>query len=144
MDSKNIKLLTQLRVDSRQKLTVISKKTNIPISTLFDSLKFLKHQIISHSTILLNFSELGFDVKAQIFIKCDPIFRNRLRSHLLLHKSVNNLFKINNGWDFIAETVHRNVRELDYFIESLDVFNIANTEIHYILEDIKREGFNFE
>ncbi len=135
-------LLTHLRENSRVKLTTVSRKTNIPISTLFDLLKELQDHLIAKSTILLDFSNLGYHVKAQVILKVDRKQKEKLKQHLFFHQNVNSIYKTNSGSDFIVETIHKNIKELDNFVESLhQKFNIEDHKIQYLIDDIKREGF---
>ncbi|MEK6937835.1 MAG: Lrp/AsnC family transcriptional regulator [Nanoarchaeota archaeon] len=144
MEPKNLQFLSCLRENSREKLTDISKKTNIPISTLFDMLKEMQGSVITKSTVLLNFPELGYQVHAQVFLKVNTESKERIRNHLLLNQNVNSLYKINNDWDFIVETLHKNIRELDGFMDSLNSkFKIEKHQIHYLVDELKREGFVF-
>ena len=142
MNQKQYKLLGHLRKNSREKLTTISKKTNIPISTLFDTLKEIQGSLISKSTILLNYENLGYHARAKVFLKVDKEDKERLCKRLQFSNNVNSIYKINNNWNFIVETVHKNVKELDQFLEQLrSDFKIEDKQIHYLIEDIKREGF---
>lgn len=59
MSPKILQFLAYLRENSREKLTTISKRTKIPISTLFDMLKELQGNLITKNTVLLDFSKLG-------------------------------------------------------------------------------------
>lgn len=142
MELKTISLLNSLRENSRQKLTEISKRTHIPISTLFDLLKEADGNLIIKNTVLLNFFNLGYHAHAQVFLKVDHSVKDELRKHLILHSGVNSMYKINNGWDFMIETVHKNVKELDNFLEELNQrFIIKEQQIHYLIDEIKKEGF---
>jgi len=139
---KILRLLSYLRQDSRQKLTEISKQTKIPISTLFDLLKESQEEkLIWKSTVLLNFSKLGYHTQAQVFLKVHREGREAFQKHLLYHESINTIYRINNGWDFIVETVHRNIKELNTFLEKLEEYGLEDKEIHYLVEEVKREGF---
>ena len=142
MNPKTLQLLTHLRENSREKLTTISKKTNIPISTLFDLLKELQGGLVTKSTVLLDFSKLGFHTRAKVFLKVNNEDKEKLRNHLNLNPNVNTIFKINNSWSFLIETVHKNIKELDSFLEKLhEKFMIENQQIHYLIGEVKREGF---
>ncbi len=142
MEPKNLQFLSCLRENSREKLTEISKKTNIPISTLFDMLKEMQGSVITKYTVLLNFHQLGYQAHAQVFLKVNPECKEKLRNHLQLNQNVNGLYKINNDWDFMIETLHKNIRELDGFMDSLSSkFKIEKHQIHYLVDEIKREGF---
>ncbi|MBT4805032.1 Lrp/AsnC family transcriptional regulator [Candidatus Woesearchaeota archaeon] len=143
MNSKTLQLLTHLRENSREKLTTISKKTNIPISTLFDLLKELQGNLITKSTVLLDFSKLGYYARAKVFLKVSNENKEKLKNHLELNPNVNTVFKINNNWNFLIETVHKNIKELDCFMENLhNKFMIENQQIHYLIDELKKEGFS--
>jgi len=145
MNPKTLQLLAHLRENSREKLTNISKKTNIPISTLFDLLKELQSGLVTKSTVLIDFSKLGYHTKAQIFLKVNNINKEKLKQHLHFNPNVNTIYKINNGWSFLIESIHRNNKDLNEFIETLEQkFQIEKHEIHYLIDEIKKEGFLFE
>jgi len=142
MNQKIIQLLSYLRNNSREKLTTISKKTNIPISTLFDMLNEMQGTIIKNNTILLNYEILGYHTRAHVFLKVSNNDKEKLKEHLICNNNVNSIYKINNGWDFIVETVHKSIKELDQFLENVNNNHaIEKKEIHYLIEDVKREGF---
>ena len=142
MNTKTLQLIGHLRVNSREKLTSISKKTGIPISTLFDTLKELQGSFITKSTVLLDYERLGFHTRAHVFLKVAQDNLEGLGKHLDCNKNVNSIYKINNGWNFVAETIHKNNRELDTFLSRLhEEYGIEKKEIHYLIEDVKREGF---
>lgn len=140
--SKTLQFLSYLRNNSREKLTTISKETNIPISTLFDLLKDLQENLIIKNTVLLDFTKLGYHIRAQVFLKVNKEDKDKLKKHLFCHHNVNTIYKINNYWDFLIETVHQDIKELDNFLENLiNKFNIENKEIHYLIDEVKKEGF---
>jgi len=141
-ERKHLRLLSHLRENSREKLTTISKKTSIPISTLFDLLKELQESVIVKHTTIVDFSKLGYHTRAQVFLKVGREVKEKVKRHLNYHSNVNTIYKIHNNWDFIVETVHKNIKELDSFLEELDgKFEIKNKEIHYLVDEVKREGF---
>lgn len=142
MDEKDIIFLTHLRSNARETLTMISKKTRIPISTLYDRLKAHERDLISKHTTLIDFAKLGYLCKAHIMIKVDIEDRDDIKTFLLCQNSVNSLFKINNGYDFLIEGVFKHVKEMEDFLEILErKFKILERDTYYIIEDIKREAF---
>src|SRR3989344_7703899 len=134
---KELRLLSHLRLDSREKLTSISQKTNIPISTLFDMLKEMQTGLIIKNTVILDFSKLGYHTHAQVFLKVALEQKEGLKKHLYLHPQINSVYKINNGWDFVVETVHLNNKELDLFLENLTSYGVIDQEIYYLIEEVK-------
>ena len=144
MNPKALKLLSCLRENSREKLSVISRKTSLPISTLFDTLKELESEVISRHTSLVDFSKLGFDVRVQVLLKVPKDDREKLKKHLLCHQNTNSLYKTNHNFNFIVECLFRNLRELNCFIENLENnFDLLEHKIHYLIEEVKKEGISF-
>ncbi|MBN2053163.1 Lrp/AsnC family transcriptional regulator [Candidatus Woesearchaeota archaeon] len=140
--SSDLKLISYLRKNSRQTLTEISKLTRIPISTLYDKLKVHEHSVILKHTTLLDFARLGFNCRANILLKGSKEDRDKLGSYLKAHPAVNNLYKINNGYDYLVEGVFIHVKDLEDFMEELEkAFALNEKKTHYVIEDLKREEF---
>jgi len=139
------KLIAQLRKNSRETLTNISKNIKIPISTLYDKLKAHEESVIMKHTTLLDFASLGFNCRANIMLRTARETREKLGNYLKAHPAINNLYKINNGYDFLAEGIFPNVKELEDFLEELETkFELQEKRTHYIVEDLKREEFMSE
>lgn len=142
LKKSDLLFLTFLRQDSRQTLTRISKKTRIPISTLYDKLRQHEKNLILKHTTLIDFSQLGYNSRAKIMLSVVKEDRDKLRSFLKEHSCINSLFKINNGYDFLAEGIFENVKELEDFLEMLEEkFKLQDRKVFYIIEDVKRESF---
>lgn len=123
-------------------LTKLSRKTGIPVSTIFDRLKYHKDGLIKKNTILLDFSLLGFNSKAKVILKVDREDRASIKNLLRVHRNVNSLQRINNGYDFLFEAIFRNMKDLEDFITSLEEkFKILEKHVYYIIDDIKEEEF---
>ena len=138
----DLKFISYLRKNSRQTLTNISKKTRIPISTLYDKLKLHEGAVIIKHTTLLDFAKLGFNCKANILLRVGREHRDKLGSYLKAHPVINNLYKINNGFDFLAEGIFCHVKDLEDFLEELEKnFSLEEKRTHYVIEDLKREEF---
>ncbi len=139
---KDIQIITELRKNARESITAMAKKTGIPISTIFDRMKAHQGSIILKHTCLLNFGELGYAARAKVTIKVDREVREDLKNYLRLHPNVNSLYKINSGYDFMFELIFASIRDLEGFMECLEEkYPIADKNIHYIIDDIKREEF---
>jgi DNA-binding Lrp family transcriptional regulator len=140
---KNDKLIiSYLRQDSRIQLTKMSKKTKIPVSTLFERLKNYKKGIIKKNTAIVDFSKLGYNTRAKILLKCKRENIEQLRIFLERNKHTNELFKVNNGFDFMVEFICTSMHELEGHLEKLyKEFKIEKELVFYIIEEIKRENF---
>jgi DNA-binding Lrp family transcriptional regulator len=142
INKKDLRILIQLRKNARMQLTDISKATSIPISTIYDRLKNKSNNVISRHASLINFEVLGFNTRAQICLKCGKSSKKNIMEFLLKHPSVNSLYKINNGYDYMVEVVFRNVKELEEFLEGMEEnHSIKTKQVYYIIEDMVREHF---
>jgi len=139
---KDLLILSNLRENARISLTDISKKTSIPISTIFDKLRVHEGNLIIKHTTLVDFNKLGYNTKAWIALKTVKGSRENLKHFLSEHKKVNNIYLVNNKYDFLIEVICSNIKELrDFFEELEEKFEITEKQEHIIIEDIKREKF---
>ena len=142
LNKKDMQIIAHLRQDARMSLTTMSRKTTIPVSTIFDRLKVCEEGLIQKHTSLLNFAKLGFDARANITLKVGKEKREELKQFLMKNENVNSVYKINNGFDFLVEGVFKSIKDLEVFLELLEErFGVTEKSVYYIIEDIKREGF---
>jgi len=142
LNKKNLALLSQLRTNSRARLTEMSRTTGIPVSTIHDRLKAGFEGTVTKMTALLDFRSLGYTARATIILKVDKDHRGAVSGFLSASPPVNNLFKINNGYDFMVEGVFLTLVDLENFIEDLeDRFAIRDKQVYYIIDEIEREKF---
>lgn len=141
MNEKDLQIISHLRQDARIGLTDISKKTNIPTSTVFDRVNAIGEYVLKHTT-LLDFEKIGYNSKNIIALKTSIEMRDILKEYLMAHNNVNNLYQTNSDHDFVIETIFRNQKDTQFFLEELERnFGIENVQIHNIIEDIHREKF---
>lgn len=142
MNQKDVKIIAHLRQNARMPLTKMSKATHIPVSTIFDRLRFNENELITKHTSLLNFSKLGYNTRANITIKVERDDKDNLKEFLMKHHSVNSVYKINNGFDFMIEGIFKQINDLEEFIELLESkFQIKDHKTFFVIEDLKREAF---
>ena len=132
-------ILSHLRQNARRTLTHMSRHTRVPISTLHEIIKSKKDW---RYTVLTDFAQLGFQIKAQVYLKVKKDQKLRLREHLKASFDVNSLYKVNNGYDFMCEVICKDLNCLESFLEIVDdKFTVKSREVHHIMEDIKKESF---
>lgn len=142
LDKKEMLILANLRKNARETLTAISKKTSIPISTIFEKIKNYETNLIKKHTTLIDFTKLGFNTRATILIKVAKDYKEKLREHLLINKSLNNVYKINNGYDFMLEGIFKEIKDVESFLDKLENdFGVTDRYVYYIMDEIKREDF---
>jgi len=136
----DLEVISSLRKNARETLTNISRTKRIPVSTIFDKIRVHRQGIIKKYTTIVDFNELGYSARAKITIKAKPDARLKLKSFLMIHPNVNSLYRINNGYDFLVETIFKNILELEEFIESVEKM-VKVKQVYYVIEDLKREEF---
>jgi len=142
MKKTDLLIISSLRQNAREKLTEISRKTRIPVSTIFDRIKTHEGNIIRKHTALVDFAKLGYNTRANIILKVKRENREEVKEFLMKDSCINSAFKINNGYDFLIEAVFRNIKEVEDFIELLEEkFSIKAKQVFYIIDDLKKEAF---
>lgn len=136
---KNKELYQELRMNGREKLTTLSRTLRIPVSSIFEKIK--RSDCINRFTVLLDHSKMGFRCTTHTTLKVNKTQKEEIRSFLKNHPNTNNLFRINNGYDFIVEGVFEDMQKAEEFLEELHNFDIVEEKTHYILEEIGREKF---
>jgi DNA-binding Lrp family transcriptional regulator len=135
-------LLAYLRSNAREQLTVLSRLTGMPVSTVFDKMRKQYSEIINKYTSLLNFDRLGYFARMSVMLRVLPEHRDALALYLAKHPSVNSVHRIANGYDFALEGIFQHVSDAQKFLDILSQrFAIAEKQAYFITEDIKREGF---
>jgi len=136
------KIISHLRKNARITLTNMSKRIGVPVSTIFERIKRHEKSIIRKHTALLDFTQLGYTTIANITIKVDKSIKAEIADFLMKHHSVNSVYKITNGYDFLVEGIFKNLLDLENFNEQLEEkFKIKQKQVYFIIDDIKREGF---
>jgi Lrp/AsnC family leucine-responsive transcriptional regulator len=142
MKQKDLLIINELRKNARETLTNISKRTHIPISTIYEKLKASEGKVIIKHTALINFAKMGFNARAKIMMRGARETRSELRQYLCSHQNVNSMYKINNGYDFMVECIFGDMKELEDFVDLLDEkFGLQKKQVFYVIEDLKRETF---
>ena len=142
LNEKELQIISELRTNARESLTRLSRKTGIPVSTIFDKVRKNMDGVMTRSTCLIDFGSIGFNTRAKVMLKAARENRDELRQYLARNANVNSLYKINSGYDFLMEGVFRNMNEAEEFMEGLrEKFGIVEDKVFYVLEDIKREEF---
>jgi DNA-binding Lrp family transcriptional regulator len=134
-------ILSYLRSNARQRLTSISRRTHIPVTTIYDNVRrYEKRFIIKHSCIL-DFRKLGFNARTSLALKVNGS-KSELMSYLQDHPNVNSLYRTDSEYDLLVETVFRDMKDVDEFIDTIkSKFNVEKSLLLNVTEDIRREDF---
>ena len=138
---KELMLISCLRNNSRETLTNISKKTKIPISTIFDKLKEYEKGFIQKHTSLIDFKRLGYDIRINLLLKVNRDKREDFENFVMANPSVNSVFRINNIYDYLVDAIFKDIRAFHMFADKLESFGIIDMVEHFIIDELKRENF---
>ncbi|MBN2454898.1 Lrp/AsnC family transcriptional regulator [Candidatus Woesearchaeota archaeon] len=139
---KDLLIMSLLRKDARMTLTRMSRKINIPISTIYDKLKIHEGSTMKKYTCIVDFAKLGFNARANVIVKSEREQRATLLEYLLKIPNVNSVYKISNGYDYLLDVIFRDIREMEDFFELLESkFSIKDKQVYFVIDDLKREAF---
>ena len=143
LKDKDLEILSHLRNNARKKVTDISKKVKMPVTTIYDRLKAHdKKGIVKKHAALLDFSKLGYHATALVALKVASGRREALQDYLSKHPNVNSLYRINLDHDFLAEVIFEDISKLQEFIDMLGLkFRVENPRIFNIINEIHKEKF---
>ncbi len=142
LKQKDYALFCVLRENARQSLTKLSKRTKIPISTIYERLRVLYGGIITRYVVLFNYVNLGYPIRIFFIVKAQNATKEKLRSYLATMPCVNTLHRVNHGFDFLGEAIFKDLHKAEQFLESIEeTFKVKKRETFYILETIKQEDF---
>ncbi|MBW2983959.1 Lrp/AsnC family transcriptional regulator [Candidatus Woesearchaeota archaeon] len=143
LKEKDMEILSHLRNNARKKVTEISKKVKMPVTTIYDRLKTHdKKGIVKKHVALLDFSKLGYHATALVALKVANEKKKELQDYLSKHKNVNSLYRVNFDHDFLAEVIFEDVSKLQEFVDLLGFkFGVENPRIFNIINEIHKEKF---
>lgn len=142
MKKTDLHIISQLRINGRMPLTEIAQKTKLPVSTVHDRLKQYRRKKWLTFSALPDYAKIGFSTRAYLLLSVEPTEKEKLFQHLEKHPNVNSLFRINNGWNAIIECIFKDMPAMEDFVENLEnKFHIKQKQVHYVLDELKREGF---
>jgi DNA-binding Lrp family transcriptional regulator len=140
MKAKDLKILQELRNNSRRSLTEIGTVTNVPLSTVFKKVDKLEKGLIKKYVSLIDFSFIGFSIRVSLVLKSKD--RESLRKFLLEHPNVNSVYRTSQDFDFFVETIFPDMLGLEGFMEELNGM-VSDKKIFHVIEEIRKEDFNF-
>ena len=142
LEKNDLVIMSRLRTDARESLTRMSRKTSIPVTTIHKKVKGFEKNLIKKYVALLDFTNIGYNTRAMIVLRAKKELKDNLKEFLLDNRSVNSVYKINNGFDFMIEVIFKEIGEVEFFVEQIENdFKVDKKEIYYIINEINRESF---
>ena len=140
ISEKDKKIIKHLRHNARMKLTDLSKKIDVPVTTLYSKLKNFEKQLIKKHTCLIDYNQLGYYKNIYLVMKANEK-KTELRDFLHQHSCVNSLYRVNYGFDFLVECIFKDEKEVTDFLELLQEDFRPEVQMLNIIEELKKEEF---
>lgn len=138
IDQRHLMILGQLRSAARLPLTVISKATGIPSSSVFDlHQKMLKRKILRHVSHL-DYRAIGYPYRKRFHFSIKD--RLKARNELLQNPFVNTLTRVGRS-DLQAEAIFKDLNEVEEFKTALQGVKATRVKEFDIIEELKHETF---
>ena len=115
MDSKDHKILDQLRQNARLSIRDIAKKTKLRPSTVHDRItKLVKTNVIEQFTLKLNNDAVGENFIVFMLVSGKPT--QYVGKSLLTHKNIKEVFGITGEYDMLFKLKFKDVVEFNDFV----------------------------
>ncbi|MBI4980617.1 Lrp/AsnC family transcriptional regulator [Candidatus Woesearchaeota archaeon] len=141
LSEKDTEIIRHLRGNSRIKIVGLSKKLNLPVTTLYSKLRRYEQKLIKKHTSLVDFTQLGYFKSVYLVLKSNGSKKQELKDFLAQHSSVNSLFRINYGYDYLVECIFRDEKEVTDFLGKLQEDFSSEVQMLNVIEELKREEF---
>lgn len=144
IDKKDIEIISCLRKNSREKLKKIARTVGLPISTVYDRIRKMEELgVIKSYSCMIDPKKIDYSIKAKIFFKIPNESKKDFELIEIKSPVINSLAKITGGdWDYVAEGFFQDIDHLYNYVEDINKkFKGTNQQIHYIVNDLKREEF---
>lgn len=142
VSKKELNIIQHLRNNSRIKLTELSQKLNVPVTTLYSRLKRYEGSLIKKHTCLIDFAKLGYYKNIYLVLKAKEK-KEELREFLEKQNCINSLFRTNYDSDFLLNCIFKDEKEAVAFVEKLEASFSLEIRMLNIIEEIKKEEFMF-
>lgn len=119
MDKTDEKILSALVENSRMPISKISKKTDIPDSTISNRIKKLeKNGVIEKYTTILDPEKVGINVSAIIIIQTETEKHENVEKELPKLKEVTDVYTVSGEYDILIKLWAHTLDELNDIINS--------------------------
>lgn len=142
LNGKEKRLIVALRRQDSQNIMNVSKKQEIPKSTLYDIMHKLQKTEILKNITKISFEKIGFPIKIFFVIRTEIQNREKLKQFLIAQKNVNNIHLVNNRSSFHVECIFKNQKETEEFLEELEEqAPLTQLSVYNLLDTIQEEKF---
>lgn len=143
MDSTDIKILDELKNNSRAQISDISKKVCLSIPAVSERMRKLEDgDIIQKYTIKINREKINCNLLAFIFVNIGKTeYIDNFRTSIVKFNSVLECHHLAGEYDYFLKVVVKDTKDLEYFITNKlkKINGVERTNTIIVLSSIKEE-----
>ena len=145
VDNKDRKIIAELIIDSRQTTSKLSKKLNIPITTIHNRIKkLMKLGVIINYTLNLDHNQLGRPVPAYVGVTINYNVPGQKISQADLARKIKTLdgvyevYILTGGSDILVKVLTKDISDLNDFVTVTlrNIPGIDKTQTSIILKEL--------
>ncbi len=142
MDSIDIKILGELKQNSRISASEIGEKVNMSVSAVIERIRKMENSgIIKQYTLILDAKQINQDVSAFISISLDhPKYNESFIASVLEHKKIVECHYITGDSDFLLKVVIDSTASLEKVLNDIkSIHGVSMTRTLVVLSTMKNE-----
>jgi Lrp/AsnC family leucine-responsive transcriptional regulator len=142
MDNTDIKILSQLKENSRMSASEIGDKINMSVSAVIERIKKMEASgIIKQYTLVLDAERINQDVSAFISIGLDhPKYNEGFIQSVMAHKHIIECHYITGDADFLLKAVVDSTGSLEKILNDIkSIPGVSRTKTLVVLSTVKNE-----
>lgn len=142
LDEIDIKIIEELKRNSRQTYKGLAEKFNIAIGTVYNRIRKLEELgIIKSFTIDIDYSKLGYDLTAIIMIQVEGPYIIEVEKKIANFKEVMSVYDITGEFDIAVIAKFKDREHLNKFIKGILTMPHIRRTVTSIALSVMKENF---
>lgn len=138
MKPEIIRLLNEIRKNSRSSLTDLSYRTGMPLSTVYKRVCKLEDSgLITRHVALIDFEKVGYPFKVGVFITSKQ--RKDFEEYIKESDNLNTLMKLSGDYDYYAELIFKDMNGYQDFEEAMKSSKFVKKHKIHFMSDVRQE-----
>ncbi|MBU1976091.1 MAG: Lrp/AsnC family transcriptional regulator [Nanoarchaeota archaeon] len=138
LKKNDLQIIGCLRSNARQTLSSISKRANVPISTVYDRIRNSEKELIKKYTSLVDFAKLGYGIRIKVLTKV--LNKQAFLQFIQEHSNVNSAYKLDGEYQYLIDCVFKDMKELSEFTDQINEMS-SDAKMFYVVDEIMQEEF---
>jgi len=142
IDEIDLKIIEELRKNSRQTYKELAEKFNIAIGTVYNRIKRLEEAgVIKSFTVDIDYSKLGYDLTAIIMIQVEGPYIIEVEKKIASFNEVMSVYDITGEFDIAVIAKFKDREHLNKFIKGILTMPHIKRTVTSIALSVVKENF---